>query len=288
MLSAEDEYYVEELKTLLNDLYTKFGHITEVTDVLKKFRYLWEESYWDSLFAVHANWETSLNTPMGTDRKKVPECMVLIQAIESGIQPGKSSSEYSIQYESFRTLYIFFEKLYSLDLGRRLIEDDIWALHKSDLVERVLGGLEQFDVFGGNLFLEDEFFKRIQMVYWDDEAELFLKNFHNLLFLFLFEKQGKNAMAFTQELKNVVVLLAYSSATWSDSHAIDIQHVLRAYKTLFKIITSDFTFLVDKRYYNGHLICKACSESYELCEDEAPHDFSQCHCGGELKYVSYP
>ena len=156
------------------------------------------------------------------------------------------------------------------------------------LVERVLGGLDQFDVFRGNLFLEDEFFKRIQMVYWDGEAELFIKKFHCLLFLFLFKKQGKNEMTFSQELKNVVVLLAHSSATWSDSHVIDIQHVLRAYKTLFKIIISDFTFLVDKRYYNGYLICKACHESYELSEDEAPYDFSQCHCGGELKYFSHP
>jgi hypothetical protein len=287
MLRVEDEYDVHQLETLWNEFNNEFGHIKEVLTVLKQFIYLWEENFWDSLFRVHQNWENPLSERMDSGKKHVPESLVLIQAIENGIQPGKNSMEHSVDYESFRNLYIFLEKLHSLYLGRSLVEDDLWALYQSDIVERVLGGLDQFDVFKGNLFLNDEYFQLIKGVTWDDEAELFFKKLHNLLISFLFEKKGRIELTFNLELKNVIVLLAHSSAMWSDSYYINFEHVIRAYKTLFKIITADITFFVDKRYYEGYIVCTTCKESYKLLEYEAPYDFSKCSCGGDLEYFSY-
>lgn len=35
----------------------------------------------------------------------------------------------------------------------------------------------------------------------------------------------------------------------------------------------------------GYLVCKKCDGHYELQEGESPKDFTQCECGGKLKYA---
>ncbi|HHT19783.1 MAG: hypothetical protein QM396_03230 [Euryarchaeota archaeon] len=287
MLGPENDNEVNELKIRYNEFYTEFGHIYEVSTVLRKFRYLWEENYWETLFNIHENSMTSLNSAQKSDGN-LPENIVLIKAIENGIEPKRERNDFSINHESFISLHHFFEKSYSLYLGRNLINDDIWALNESDLIERVLGGLDRFDVFRGNLFLDDEFFQLLQKVSWEEEAKDFFIKFHTLLIFFLFENHGKTELNFSNELINVLVLLSHSSAILSENFKINIQHVLKSYLTLFRIIQTEFSAFVDKKYYEGYIVCKNCDESYRLQENEAPYDFSRCSCGGDLKYISLP
>ena len=291
MVTYEDDRGHYHLEDVYHDFNIKYGHIAGVFDVLKQFMYLWEEEYWESLFMVHKNWNNSYvyEIPEHDDpqMKRVPESLILMQAIKNGINPGKQSEEYSVDYDTFRKLHIFFEKLHSLYLGRDLVEDDLWALHKSDLAERVLGVLDQFDVFKGSIFLKDDFFYYLKSISWQLEAKSFFIEFNNLFSSFLFENQGQHETNFNLELNKVLVLLAYSSAVWSDTLQIRSEHVIKAYKTLFKIITTDLTLLVDKKYYTGQLVCEDCNEAYSLLENEAPHDFSQCSCGGELNYINF-
>lgn len=285
MDGEDNNYYNLELETIYKNFIHEFAHINGVFPVLKHFMYLWDEHLWESLFNVHRNWKNPLSN-MDHSSKSVPESLVLMQVIRNGMQPGKSGNSYSVSYETFRKLHIFMEKLYTLHLGRNLVMDDLWALHKSDLLERLLGGLDIFNVFKGSLFLGDDFFQCIKVVYWDEDALIFFKNLHNLFISFLFEDHGEKETSFNLELEEVLVLMAHCSAVLSDSKYIGAEDVLRAYNTLFKILNTDITALVDKRYYAGLLLCEACNELYPLLEDEAPYDFSSCSCGGELKYVS--
>lgn len=286
MVLTEDTYYEYELKILCKEFNHEYGHIRGLKEVLEHFICLWDENLWESLFKVHQNWKNSLSEGNDSRRRHVPESLVQIQAIKNGIRPGMIFNEYSVDYDAFRNLYIFFEKLHSLYLGQNLVQDDLWALYRSDLAERVMGGLDQFDVFKGTLFLNDEFFQIIKQLTWEDMAKLFFERIHNLFISFLFGDLGNAELDFQLELKKVAVLLAHSSAVWSDSYNINHSHVLRAYKTLFKIIATDITFLLNKKYYTGYLVCEMCKETYNLHEHEAPSDFSHCSCGGELKYVS--
>ncbi len=253
MLGPENDNEVNELKIRYNEFYTEFGHIYEVSTVLRKFRYLWEENYWETLFNIHENSMTSLNSAQKSDGN-LPENIVLIKAIENGIEPKRERNDFSINHESFISLHHFFEKSYSLYLGRNLINDDIWALNESDLIERVLGGLDRFDVFRGNLFLDDEFFQLLQKVSWEEEAKDFFIKFHTLLIFFLFENHGKTELNFSNELINVLVLLSHSSAILSENFKINIQHVLKSYLTLFRIIQTEFSAFVDKKYYEIHCL----------------------------------
>lgn len=286
LMLEEDEYDSNQLKTILNNFVQEYGDINDVMASLKQFTCLWEENLLDSLFTVHQNWQETPIIIKNNGKINFPESLVLTQAIKNGIRPGINSQDLTVGYESFRNLYIFLEKLYSHYLGRNLIEDDLWALYKSDLVERILGALEQFNVFKGTLFLKNEFFKQLNHVVWDHEAELFFMKFQNLLISFLFEKQGSAEKTFNSELKSVIILLAHSSAILSDSHHIKLKHILRSYKTVFLIMGVDITNFVDKRYYGGYVVCDYCNESYKLLEHEAPSDFSTCSCGGDLKYLT--
>lgn len=296
MVTLEEEQGHYYLKDICNDFNKKYAHIDGVFDILKHFMYLWEEEYWELLFMVHKNWK---NPPLIcydqeyadsqindiTRIKKFPESLVLMQVIKNGITPGKQCNEYSADYNAFRNLHIFLEKIQSLYLDRDLVEDDLWALHKSDVVERVLVVLDQFDVFKGSIVLKDDFFYYLQAVSWEQEVKSFFIDFNNLFSSLLFENQGPHETNFNLELNNVLVLLSHSCALWADSPQIHTEHVIKAYKTLFKIITTDITLLVDKKYYTGQLVCEECREVYSLLEDEAPYDFSQCSCGGDLNYI---
>ncbi|NYB52003.1 MAG: hypothetical protein HVN35_05550 [Methanobacteriaceae archaeon] len=291
MIGHQENQSQVDLINIYRDFNKEYGHIEGVFEVLEQFLCLWEKEYWESLFKVHRDWAKNLQAlSLYIDKQTqvIPHSLVLMQAIKNGICPGQHSMGHSVNFHCFRDLNIFLEKIHSLYIGGALVEDDLWALHKSDLAERVLGVLDQFDVFKGNIFLKDDFFNCLKKVSWNSEAKSFFIKIHNLFTSFLFEKQGNHENSFNQELKNVLVLLAHCSAVWSDSTEIHTQHVIRAYKTLFKIITTDITLLVDKSYYTGRLLCEKCKQSYELLEDEAPYDFSQCSCGGDLYYVNSP
>jgi hypothetical protein len=295
MVSDEEVYLDHDLTAMYQEFIQEFNHVDGVFNILNEFMHLWEENIWESLFNLHCQWKNHM--ALHDYHKSSPENLLLAQAINNGILPNKGYDAYSdayysnsslctVDYDSFRYLYIFLEKLYTFYLGRELVVDDLWALHKSDISERILGGLDIFNLFRGNLFLGDEFFQEIKEVTWVENSLIFFKKFQNLFISFLFEDQGENETTYNLEIEKILVLLAHSGAVLSENKQIDFQCVLRAYQTLFKIIKTDITSLADKRYYTGLLLCGDCNELYPLLEDEAPFDFASCSCGGELKYVS--
>lgn len=295
MVGAEDDYQDHDLTTMYQEFIQEFNHVNGVFNILNDFMQLWEGNIWESLFNLHCQWKNPLE--LQNNHKSAPDNLVLAQAINNGIQPNKSYDSYfdaaysnstlcTVDYDSFQYLHIFLEKLYTFYLERDLVADDLWALHKSDLSERILGGLDLFNLFRGNLFLGDEFFQDIKEVTWGEDTLFFFKKFQRLFISFLFEDYGENETTYNLELEKILVLLAHSGAVLSENQQIDYKCVLRAYKALFKIIKTDITFLTDKRYYTGLLLCGNCNELYPLLEDEAPFDFASCSCGGELEYLS--
>lgn len=295
MVGAEDDYQDHDLTTMYQEFIQEFNHVNGVFNILNEFMQLWEGNIWESLFNLHCQWKNPLE--LQNNHKSAHDNLVLAQAINNGIQPNKRYDSYfdtaysnstlcTVDYDSFQYLHIFLEKLYTFYLERDLVVDDLWALHKSDLSERILGGLDLFNLFRGNLFLGDEFFQDIKEVTWGGDTLIFFKKFQNLFISFLFEDHGENETTYNLELEKILALLAHSGAVLSNNQEIDYKCVLRAYKTLFKIIKTDITFLTDKRYYTGLLLCEDCNELYPLLEDEAPFDFASCSCGGELEYLS--
>lgn len=89
-----------------------------------------------------------------------------------------------------------------------------------------------------------------------------------------------------------LLFLVGCSAVNADRNRLNENDVIRAYKTYYKLLTSDILKLVDKIWKekaknknNGYLVCDKCNEYYKLQPGESPDDFTnQCKCGGQLKY----
>ena len=89
-----------------------------------------------------------------------------------------------------------------------------------------------------------------------------------------------------------ILFLAGCSAVNDKRPEIDENNVIKAYKTYYKLLTTDISKLVDKLWEakskdenNGYLVCQKCNSYYKLQPGESPEDFdSKCECGSELKY----
>ena len=88
-----------------------------------------------------------------------------------------------------------------------------------------------------------------------------------------------------------LLFLAGCSAINSNHNKIDENDVIKAYKTYYKLLTTDISKVVDELYEekyqddNGYLICEKCKRYYQLKTGESPEDFTdECECGGKLQY----
>jgi hypothetical protein len=88
-----------------------------------------------------------------------------------------------------------------------------------------------------------------------------------------------------------LLFLAGCSAVNNNHEKINENDVTRAYKTYYKLLTTDISKLVNElceersKDNNGYLVCEKCKNYYKLQPGESPDDFTdKCECGGKLKY----
>jgi hypothetical protein len=90
-----------------------------------------------------------------------------------------------------------------------------------------------------------------------------------------------------------LLFLAGCSALNDNKNQISEKDIIKAYKTHYKLLSTDISKLVDrlleeksKTANNGYLVCDKCNEYYKLQPDESADDFiDKCECGGKLKYT---
>jgi len=92
-------------------------------------------------------------------------------------------------------------------------------------------------------------------------------------------------ITFKRELKRIAKFLAVCSTVNKNKTYITTIDVISAYKTIFKIIKTDISPMVNKKEYKGFLICSKCNGYYSLEDDEIPDDFTHCRCGGTITYA---
>ncbi len=258
-----------------------------VADIILDLNYLLDNRIYIELFNVFKNWEDPLNVSVRTHKELQFISPLLAQVVSNKLTPENSNifSSY-IDYYSFYHFYRFLEWIYSMNLGRNLNEEDAKAIFSSNIVEKIILELENFDPILSTHNLDDSFFHDIKEAKWiGRHTEKFFDKLQDLIMDKSFKDVGNREISFKRELKRTVKFLAVCCAVNKGRQYITTIEVISAYKVLFKIIMTDITPMINKKEYKGLLICPMCNGYYSLQEDEIPDDFIRCGCGGDLVYI---
>ncbi|MBI5679510.1 MAG: hypothetical protein HZC47_01225 [Methanobacterium sp.] len=239
------------------------------------------------LFYVFSNWREPVDTTLA-NKQLQPISPFLTRAISNNLDPEQANVfSGSIDYYSFYNLYRFINWIYSMNLRRCLHEDDVKAVFSSDILEKIILGLEKFKFVQSTAsFNDNDFFYHIRQIKWTDKhTERFHDKLHDLLASKCCDEIGDREISFKRELKRITKLLAACNALNKERINMTTSDIISAYKILFTIMRTDMSLLINKNAYTGLLTCHGCNGYYQLQEDETPNDFVYCSCGSTLMYT---
>jgi len=193
-----------------------------------------------------------------------------------------------ITNREFNQIYIFFEKIYYMNLGRKLEHEDAINIFFSRLDERVIFALDKFDEISDVPEITSDFLLKLKKLKWKDKKT---NKFHDKLLLAYWYAErdlvGSN-LIFEAIERGFLLTLTGCSVVSEGRDEIIYEDVIRAFKTYFKLLKTDITKFTTKPEVvgdNGYLVCDKCKEYYKLQPGESPDDFTgECECGGNLKF----
>lgn len=229
-----------------------------------------------------------------------------------------------INFRNFYLTYNFLEAVHFMKLGHKLQNKDIKKLYSSKLDQKLVFALDNFDKTSELPKPAQKFFIKLKKVKWKNKE---IKRFYNKLNQkrkeFIYEDRIAEflpnptflppyrktviirwALYFLTigrfnpyenfiETENAFILFLAGCNTVNDDRTkINENDIIRAYKTYYKLLTTDISELVDRLWEekyenknNGYLVCKKCNNYYKLQPGESPDDFrGNCECGGKTNY----
>jgi hypothetical protein len=279
------EYGLKKLKKKYsNDL---------LDDLMMDLQFLIDSGYYDTLFKVYTDWKEPVSLLSDISNKIAEKNNFLVFAHENLRNiPVKFLSDL-IDYDTFYFFFPFLEWVYSMYLERQLEPEDVERLFSSGVGEKIALNLLNFAKFDKTPEVTSEFFQKLQKLKWKNrKTKKIYTELDKIISLFLFKDYGINESSFNIRQARVILFLAGCSALKEGKEKVDEGDVFTAYKTLFKIIKTDFSELIDgttskqRRMSHGYLVCEICGDYYKLQSGEKPEDFSDiCECGGKFKYM---
>lgn len=286
MALMHNNSHFRSIRGELEDLGTGFD-FESVRNVISDLGHLKNNGIYEEFFYVYKNWEDPISVLTSAYNRLPFVSPLLQQAMSNNLTPEKSNIfSGAVDYFSLQQFYRFLECVYSMNLGRYLLEEDVKAIFSSDILEKIILGMENFDRIDSINNFDSGFFQDIKEVKWTDKyTERFFDKLHDLLTSKCFNEIGNREASLKRELKRIAKFLAVCSTVNKKKMYITTVDIVAAYKTIFKIIRTDISPLVNKNEYNGLLICLKCNGYYSLEENEIPDDFTHCGCGSPLTYV---
>jgi len=260
-----------------------------IDEVISSLRDLIDSGIYERLINVYQNWDEPVPFSSNETTEIGRESHLLVLASDNLRNAPPPFSEL-INYTSFYFFYPFLELVYSMNLERQLTADDVRKLFKSDIGERIVLNLEHFDEIKIVPELTSEFFQKLKKLKWKDRKTKNLNSkLERILSFYVFKNLGITEGTFNAKQNEVKLFLAGCSAVNNEKDKIDENDVFTAYKTLFKIIKTDISKLINgtpkQETSHGYLYCQECGGYYQLQPGESPDDFTdKCECGGKLKY----
>jgi len=203
---------------------------------------------YSKLFDVYVNWKEPVPLLSDNSTEMALESPLLILAYDNLQRTPRIFFSDLITINNFYYFFPFLEWVYSMYLERQLESDDVRKIFRSGVGERIVFALEDFDRINEIPKLSPGFFQKLRKIKWKDKKtkNLYSKLEKTLRF-FVFKNFGFKEGGFNGRQIDIVLFLAGCSAVNEGKDKIDENDVFRAYKTLFKIIKTDISKLIDEK-----------------------------------------
>lgn len=197
------------------------------------------------LFDVYVNWEEPVPLLSDNNTEIALESSLLVLAYENlNLKPSIFSE--LIDYNKFYYLFPFLEWIYSMRLERQLESEDVRKIFRSDIGERIVFALDDFDEINETPELTPEFFQKIRKIKWKDrKTKNLYSKLEKTLRFFVFKNFGFKEGIFNAKQMELVLFFAGCSTVNEGKEKIDENNVFTAYRTLFKIIKTDISKFID-------------------------------------------
>lgn len=196
------------------------------------------------------------------------------------------------------SIYSFIGAVYFMNVDRPLNWEDELHSQFGGLDKRIVFALDKFDEIESVPEPTAEFFHKLAETKWKDERSKELYKKLTLVMDCIQEEIFGLKFSFNTNYRpteNIFIqLLAGCNAVNHGRIEMNMEDIITAYRTFFKLIKSDVTKYkapdhilkeIKPKEYKGKLVCKKCNGFYELQPGELPDDFDKCPCGGELVYI---
>jgi hypothetical protein len=132
-----------------------------------------------------------------------------------------------------------------MSLGRKLDLKDVKILFTSTIPEKIALNLLDFDKVKNNNEVTPEFFNSLKELKWENnKIKDFYKRTEKLSGFFIFREEDMKENSFIVHQKRIIIFLAGCSAVKKGESVINIDDIILAYETLFKIIRTDISKLI--------------------------------------------
>lgn len=297
---------IEQLFFLLEN-----SEIDGLDEILVQIKDLSQSKIYEKIIKISTIDRRSSGTKKGTfeEGSRVRLLKSARGVLNFGGLPTNLFSSSIISLRDLALVHVYIETLYCIKKGRPNKLNDYRNIYFSRLDEQIVFALDEFD----EITLENtpepspEYFKNLKKVRWGNKKGY--KLYKNLTELMSeIQNQTLSYPNLTEYLKRFseykvaeelfIQLLAGCSAIKEGRRKIEIQDVIVAYKTFFKLIQTDVTKYTaipelvhgidghkEHSKSGGYLICEKCGGYYQLQMGESADDFGDdCKCGGHLEY----
>ncbi|MBI5679524.1 MAG: hypothetical protein HZC47_01300 [Methanobacterium sp.] len=153
-----------------------------------------------------------------------------------------------ITVKDFWVIYTFITDLYSIRIGHKIYQEDLYKAEKGEMATRITLMLEDFDSSQETPEPTVEFFKRLGKVKWGDKkAKKLFNSVREILFVQEFNNwKGTERVSTTFSVteKAFLKLLSGCSAVVESRDKINTFDIIKAHKTYLKLINTDISKLM--------------------------------------------
>lgn len=216
--------------------------VDEIDHIISDWTYLIDSGLFDEFFEVYINWKDPIYPNMDLNME-ISEKTPLLYLANECLNHNPFSD--LIDYASFYFFYPVLEWVYSMYLNRSLEPEDLKRLFLSDVGERVVFGLENFDKIEEIPHPTLEFFQDLKSLNWqNEETKRIHKEILKIITFLTFESYGKTEAAFDGRIYHVILFIAGCNAVKNERNNISFEDIVKGHKTLCKLIKMDIVELI--------------------------------------------